>query len=800
MKRALPALRLAGAFLAAWAALAALAKLVRIAPDWPLPAAAAALAATGACLAALYRYEARVAGPRRARRLVLLRLAALALVAWILLEPTLVRTVTRAIERELVVLVDESASMQLIDDGAAASRLDIARQALAAAGLEQQLSRQLRVRRLGVARSAAPSGESRSAGWDQATDLAAALETALDQVPPEQLAGALLVTDGRHNRPSRVDDAARRFGILDAPVGVLAVGSPDPPRDAAVVNVRSPEAVHLGDRMRIDAEVKFDHCKGEQAVVRLVRGADTLDQRILAIPQDHHREELRFLHKPESGGISGFRIEIDQLANERFADNNAWAFETSITEARTHVLLVDSSPRWEFRYLRNLFYGRDKSVQLQWLLTAPEGVTGSRIPDVHASAARPFGQAEATRLPADEQEWRKFDVLILGDIPPETLTPGEWDTISRCVHQRGALLVLIAGPRFMPHALRSPAARRLVPVDPGWGPRNYYDPGSQPFAWAPTAAGRRHPATRPIADDEWAGFPPLDWRHPVAGLAEGAEVLLVAADGGADAPPPAGEDLGAALDALTRRRQREAERALLVTRQAGRGKTALLLTDRTWRLREGAGDFHHHRFWRNLVRWGAGPLLRAGTERVALGTDLLDYTADDKVVITARLRGADMTPVAAGDLHAEIRRNDAVVGTVPLPPLPDSAGLHEGVAGPFTRPGIYQVRLVGASAAALLDGGGELPAARFRVVASRGPVELADTTLNRPLLDEIAKASGGKVVGPGEVADLLPLFLGQDLRREQVRETPLWDNPWVFALLAAVLTTEWLTRRNSGLP
>ena len=58
----------------------------------------------------------------------------------------------------------------------------------------------------------------------------------------------------------------------------------------------------------------------------------------------------------------------------------------------------------------------------------------------------------------------------------------------------------------------------------------------------------------------------------------------------------------------------EAANALLVTRQTGKGKVALLLTDRTWRLREGAGDLYHHRFWGNLVRWGAGPLPGAETE------------------------------------------------------------------------------------------------------------------------------------------------------------------------------------------
>jgi hypothetical protein len=68
------------------------------------------------------------------------------------------------------------------------------------------------------------------------------------------------------------------------------------------------------------------------------------------------------------------------------------------------------------------------------------------------------------------------------------------------------------------------------------------------------------------------------------------------------------------------------------------------------------------------------------------------------------------------------------------------------------------------------------------------------------LLDEAAAASGGKVVGPADIASLLPLFLTEGAKRHEIRETPLWDNALVFAVLALVLTTEWWLRRNAGLP
>jgi hypothetical protein len=799
--------RIAALWVGLWILLAGLGYLVRIVPGWPPWAIAGSLAVVVELLVGMYRYESRTLGRRRSRQLVALRLGALGLLAWMLLEPTVVRTVKKRHDRQVAVLWDQSASMDLIDDGTKQSRADIARAAVAESGILKQLGEHVKIRELQFARSPDNDSHASTDGWNQATDIAAALDTILEQVPPDELAGALILTDGRHNRPSRVEDSARRFGILDAPLGFVAVGSPAPPRDAAVLAVRSPDAIHLGDRMRVTADLKFDGYKGQQAIARLTCDGQRVAEKSISIPADRHREEVKFLHLPAKGGTGVYQVEIDLLPAERFRDNNAWSFETSITEARTNVLLVDSWPRWEFRYLRNLFYGRDKSVHLQWLLLHPEQADGQSPTPVAASAARPFGQAAATRLPENEAEWRKFDVIILGDLPPDAIPAATWQIISRCVNERGALLIFSAGPNYMPHALDDPTARELLPLDPGWNHRTLFGTTEEPFRFSLTAEGRHHPATvhasGNLANEQvWAAFPTMPWRHPVTSVKDGAEVLLAANyDGNSNLDTATAAGLDTALGDLARRRETEAKNALLVTRQTGHGKVAAVLTDRTWRLREGAGDVHHHRFWGNLVRWGAGPLLRAGSAMVALGTDQLTYTADDPITITARLRDANLSPVPDPTLQAELLREGKVVATVPLVSVEGSNGLHEGKATPLKSPGIYQIRLVGKQAATLLTADGkDALTTNLRVVASRGPVELAETTLDRALMDEAATAAGGKVVGPAEIASLLPLFLTEAGSREEIRETPLWDNAIVFAILALVLTTEWWLRRKSGLP
>jgi hypothetical protein len=762
-------------------------------PIWVIPVGAA-------CASELifwsYRYEREALEPKRGRFLLGLRLGSLAVLAWILLEPVYSRYEEREIRREVVILIDSSASMNLVDDGQSATRSELAQQALERSGLLDGLEGKIAVREVRAARRALLSDADAIEGWDQATDIAGALDEVMEQVPPDQLAGVVLVSDGRHNRPGSIEDAARRYGILDAPIAVIASGSEIPPKDAAIVSVKAPDSVYLGDRVRMAAKLKFDGYRGKRAKVTLFSGDEELESREVAIPQDHHREEVRFRHVPDEGGIGEYRIVVSGLEDERFDNNNDWSFKTVVTDARTNVLIIEGTPRWEFRYLRNLFYGRDQSVHLQSVLLEPDRIVGQQEAKIPASASRPFGDSKATALPASEEEWRKFDVIIVGDLEVNALSDEQWEILRLCVTDRAALLVLIAGPRSMPHAFSSEAASRLIPVNYAASRRTYFG-GKEKFNFALTNIGRSHPITAQVEgrvrnEQVWAEFPELRWRHPITGIKDGAEVLLYAENSNKKKPViRSGDRLNAALAEISNRRAREAENALLVTRQTGNGKVAMLLTDRTWRLREGVGDVFHHRFWGQLVRWGAGPNLRSGTKTARLGTDQLTYTGDDPVSIMARLREKNLAPIRDEELVAEIFREGEKVGTVPLNYRDGSNGIHQAKAGPYREPGNYEIRLSGSEL-------NEELSTNFRVVGSLSATELAETTLNLPLLENIARLSGGRILEDGD-DNLASLFLSGGETREELRETTLWDRWPLMLLLVILLTTEWVLRRRSGL-
>jgi hypothetical protein len=536
----------------------------------------------------------------------------------------------------------------------------------------------------------------------QQTDMAAAVEKVMGDMAEKQLSGILLLTDGRTNGSRSVEPLVQRLGVQQVPVSSVVFGGAKPPMDAGVMSVEAPETIAPKDRVLAKAEVKLDGLAGKDVRVSLNDGVRVVDTKTVRVPvgTDTFRTRVELADDPTTKGLHSYAVEVQSFDGEVMTSNNKYPVTVNVAEDQTNVLYIEGRPRWEFRYLKNLFSGRDKTVRMQYVLLEPDKLEGvPALKKIEASVARAEADPEATALPKDEMEWLKFDVIILGDVSPKSFTPEQLKILERFVKDRSGSLIVISGPNWMPHAYVDTPLADLLPVTIKKEDRPYVTPPERSFRIALTPDGMSNVMTEMRTGDEenarvWDRLPDIYWRHPVIGTRPGATVLAYAVPvmapdylpqprkAAADGKPETITD-----DILRKRDAFARANPIIAYQTVATGQVMFLGTDMTWRLRYRTGDTYHHRFWGQVLRWASMGKLPSGTDTVRLGSDRVRYAPQASVRIKAKIAKKDYTPVnSADDITVNIFEvNQAPPSGAPLP-KPKATGTAAALTGTVPSP------------------------------------------------------------------------------------------------------------------
>ena len=472
-------------------------------------------------------------------RVAALRALALALVLAALANPSLVREDREPVKDVAAIVVDRSGSQSLGERPA----------------MTDQVRAELQ-RRFGALTTIEPRfidvPDSREG--DDGTKLFTALGQALADVPPERLAGVVMLTDGVvHDIPA----SATAFG-LKAPLHVLVTGRPDE-RDRQIRLIEAPRFGIVGRDLTIRAEVMERGGTGS-ATVTVRRDGTEIERR--SVPTDR---PFALTTRIEHGGPNVVEIEVEPLPGELTTVNNRAVLPIEGIREKLRVLLVSGEPHQGERTWRNLLKS-DANVDLVHftILRPPEKQDGT-----------PISELSLIAFPTRElfvQKIKDFDLIIFDRYANQSVLPSAYfENITRYVREGGALLVA-AGPEFASAA--SLARTRLAAILPG-------DPSGRvverPYKAALMPTGNRHPVTRALPGSE--STPPAwgDWLRIVASQTRaGLQPIL----SGADNQP------------------------LLTLSREEKGRVALLLSDHAWLWARGYQEGGPHLdLLRRLAHW-----------------------------------------------------------------------------------------------------------------------------------------------------------------------------------------------------
>ncbi len=600
------------------------------------------------------------------------------------------------------------------------------------------------------------------------TDVAGSLQQVLSEARSGRLAAVVVASDGRSTVSSDVDEAVKAAAELGVPVHAVMIGSPERRRDVMVGPALAEPSAFVRDLIAVEVRVRATGFERPVPLDVQLLGADdaVLARQRVVLGPDKDTATVELRHRPKRAGRLRMRARVDPLDNETNPNNNVAQTEVQVVDERVKVLYVDGYPRYEYRYLKNMLV-REETIAVSCLLLSAD------------EAFAQEGDEPVKRFPVTMAELEPFDVVIIGDADPrgDWLSPAQMEVLVRWVGDRGGSLLTIAGPRWMPHAYLGTPLEKLIPVrvDPGVGT----DAAAElTAAFHPqlTVEGWRSSVFRfepdPNANERTVtSLPGMFWFARTQGPRPGVEVL---------AEHPTARTVDAAMP-------------LLVLGRYGAGATGFAGIEETWRWRREVGSELFDVYWLQLIRVLTRGQLLGRDRRFVLRTDRPRHDLGEPVVLSLTVRDEADAASLPDRLSTEIAdANDRVVAHVGLTRLGKGAATYEGVFTP-PGPGGFVARLD----ASLLRAGQRPPVAMIHVDAAGA--ELEELTPDHEVLRQLARRTGGLAVGLDGIGQIAERIEDRSVEVPDDVSEPLWDSKLVLVMFVLIIGVEWILRKALGL-
>ena len=461
-------------------------------------------------------------GLRAGARGTIWRLGSVLVVLAALANPALIEEQRKPIADVALVVTDDSDSMAI---GERRQQVQAARETL-----KKKLSQQegLEVREAVLPPAHIQLGSDRPGG----TRLIEAMRSALVEVPPERLAGVILLSDGQvHDVPTTLPPE-----LGGAPLHALIAGKKGE-RDRLIVVEQSPRFGVVG--RQVTAKFRIEDPAGGTAPVTLSVGGEIV--RRLDVPVGRSVELPITVGNP---GANVVELEVAPGPNELTLDNNRALFTINGVRDRLRVLLISGEPYQGERAWRNLLKS-DPAVDLVHftILRTPQKDDFTPVRELSLIV---FPQRELF-----EQKLKEFDLIIFDRYETGNLiTRDYFRNIAEYVKGGGALLVSV-GPVFATQ--RSLYRTPLGAILPAAPLGDVLETGFKPKV---TEIGQRHPVTAnlpqagdPGKEPEWGR-----WFRLVTSRTEHGNAILAGLD----------------------------EKPLVILDRVGQGRVAQLMSDQLW--------------------------------------------------------------------------------------------------------------------------------------------------------------------------------------------------------------------------
>lgn len=754
----------------------------------------------------LYRKEGRGLSLPIRVMFGVLRMIALLGVVVMLLEPVVVFEKTESVPSTILVMRDQSESMDLRDAFASQPYAERLAQVLQLPGganeLREKTRAQLVDRALGgdltkqlesngdrtintvgfagqllAGASTTQPATTQPTGVDRSsTALGVAVRQALAAYRGQPIAGVLLITDGQSNAGEAPVKAAEYAGAEGIPIVSLAAGTPEGPRNAKVTKIEASKTVFVRDPNQLRVIIESRGLAKQPATLVLEMRKDggpweEMSRQPVTLEENGQIQALPYEFKEDRPTRLEVRATLADVGPELTKDDNVATEEIRVIRQKIKVLFVAGNTFPEVEFIRNALLRDPQVAASTWLQAAT------------ADYEQP-GNPSIKRLPQTQEELNDYDAIVMYDPDPNAWPQNFPQMISDFVGKAGGGLIYIAGERMTRNLFdrtEDPSTQWLnmlpVVVEPGLYQSEVSMKLSAKEAWKLeiTPEGRTDPIFQFDADAEkndriLANLPGMYWHFPVTRAKPGATVLARHAD--------------------PRMRNEHGQQVLLATQLVGPGRTFFVAFDSTYRWRY-LDEQYFDGFWARMIDRAGRTKQLGGRYPYTLSTDRASYRPGSQVTLTARFDNAADVDTGLEALHGEVEVADATPIPLTLNPRAGEAGVFDTT---FTvnKPGPHFIKVWS---------GAEEARAVIRAATLQVPVELPNLEYERPTVDlatlqGMAKASGGAVFDLTQLDRVPAAFKTHRVERKLEDRQEIWHAPILWSTVLLAIFIEWVLRKK----
>ncbi len=575
------------------------------------------------------------------------------------------------------------------------------------------------------------------------TDIANALISATEQKYQYDPAAILLFSDGNYNIG---DNPVRIAKELDIPIFSVAVGDTAKKSDILITRILSNDITYKDNMTSCLVTFKGIGFGDKKIWIKLKKNGNVIDSKTVTVPLNNMESTVTFDFKLNNTGINKLTVEAEHFENELTSENNIREFYINVLESKIQIILLASSPSPDLAFFKRLLLADEDTELIVRTHKQSDEFYEGRFPDQTAFDA--------------------CNLLIMLDFPSNSIPTYLWQRVQSVIVNKQKPFMFFAGRNFDIDRINS-----LENFMPCTIERKLIIEAESPVIHRENES---HPLL--MFDNNipsWNSLPPVFPACTVSKIKTYDKILCETT-----------KEIYSGGSSFTRY-------PLLIVHQAGNDKSIVFLGYGFYRwdlVMWGIGETNEllKGFVGNAIRWLS---VRGENDRIILKTNKYNYRSGEKVFFSVQVYNQVYEPLS-----------DAVVKlNISTPHSTDEIHIKEMGDGRYTAekkffvPGTYKISSEVFKNNTLLGRDEE----EFSV--DNFNPEFINTQANFDILKNISSVSGGKFLNTANF-DSFDQFIQYETKQIEIsKEVEFFQSPWILALIIFFLSIDWFLRKRNGM-